>query len=252
MVRDLSQISISGLISENRLSNNQWLTSSKKLSDRNLRQIPQNYICLPCPHATTPAAMCPDASGFAFILFTPEATLFNDDEKQIITHFFSPNPDENGTIRVTWQHSRDTSTVWAMAIASSSDPTFVAPGAIPWLLLEVVGAVSHRSRGHLYRDVRVRSGGVSGIHPGFALNPSEATDVQFGRAPAVEQALLFSAASEANRWISAREETRWRIYTALERKQDIPMGVAGCHSSPVAERRSLWQSRFLSYWKPLY
>jgi len=37
---DLSQISISGLISENRLSNNQWLTSSKKLSDRNLRQIP--------------------------------------------------------------------------------------------------------------------------------------------------------------------------------------------------------------------
>jgi hypothetical protein len=146
----------------------------------------QNYICLPCPNATTPAAMCPDASGFAFILFTPEATLFNDDEKQIITHFFSPNPDENGTIRATWQHSRDTSTVWAMTIASSSDPTFVAPGAIPWLLLEVVGAVSHRSRGHLYRDVRARSGGVSGIHPGFVLNPYEATDVRFGRAPAVE------------------------------------------------------------------
>jgi hypothetical protein len=34
----------------------------------------QNYICLPCPNATTPAAMCPDASGFAWILFTPEAT----------------------------------------------------------------------------------------------------------------------------------------------------------------------------------
>jgi len=99
----------------------------------------QNYICLPCPNATTPAAMCPDASGFAWILFTPEATLFNDDEKQIITHFFSPNPFENGTIRATWQHSRDTSTVWAMTIASSSDPNFVAPGAIPWLLLDVVG-----------------------------------------------------------------------------------------------------------------
>lgn len=99
----------------------------------------QNYICLPCPNATTPAAMCPNASGFAFILFTPEATLFNDDEKQIITHFFSPNPDENGTIRVTWQHSRDTSTIWAMAIATSTDPNFVAAGAIPWLLLEVVG-----------------------------------------------------------------------------------------------------------------
>ena len=99
----------------------------------------QNYICLPCPNATTPAAMCPDASGFAWILFTPEATLFNDDEKQIITHFFSPNPFENGTIRATWHHSRDTSTVWAMTIASSSDPNFVAPGAIPWLLLQVVG-----------------------------------------------------------------------------------------------------------------
>ena len=108
----------------------------------------QNYICLPCPNATTPQAMCPDASGFAWILFTPEATLFNDDEKQIITHFFSPNPFENNTnpgvvtddmIRAMWQDSRDTSTVWAMTIASSSDPNFVSPGAIPWLLLDVVG-----------------------------------------------------------------------------------------------------------------
>jgi hypothetical protein len=99
----------------------------------------QNYICLPCPNATTPAEMCPDASGFAWILFTPEATLFNDKDRQIITHFVSPNPDERDTPRVTWQHSRDTSTVWAMAIASSSDPNFVAPGAIPWLLLRVVG-----------------------------------------------------------------------------------------------------------------
>jgi hypothetical protein len=99
----------------------------------------QNYICLPCPNPTTPAASCPDVSGFAWLLFTPEATLFNDKDRQIITHFFSPNPDENGTIRATWQHSRDTSTVWAMTIASSTDPNFVAAGAIPWLLLEVVG-----------------------------------------------------------------------------------------------------------------
>ena len=66
----------------------------------------QNYICLP------------SGSGFAWILFTPQATLFNDDDKQVITHFFSPNPVEGGTIRATWQHSRDTSTVWAMAIAT--------------------------------------------------------------------------------------------------------------------------------------
>jgi hypothetical protein len=87
----------------------------------------QNYICLPSD------------SGFAWTLFGPQATLFNDDDKQVITHFLSPNPDEKGTPRATWQHSRDTSTVWAMAIESSSAPAFVAPGAIPWLLLQVVG-----------------------------------------------------------------------------------------------------------------
>jgi len=73
-------------------------------------------------------------------LFGPQATLFNDDGMQIITHFLSPNPEENGTARATWQHSRDTSTVWAIRIEFSSDPAFVKPGAIPWLLLEVVGA----------------------------------------------------------------------------------------------------------------
>jgi hypothetical protein len=42
--------------------------------------------------------------------------------------------------RAIWQHSRDTSAVWARAIATSADPNYVAAGAIPWLLLEVVGA----------------------------------------------------------------------------------------------------------------
>ncbi|MGQ0594790.1 MAG: DUF3455 domain-containing protein [Gammaproteobacteria bacterium] len=88
----------------------------------------QNYVCLP------------SGPGFAWSFFGPQATLFNDDGKQLTTHFLSPNPDEDGTPRATWQHSRDTSTVWAMAIDSSSDPAFVAPGAIPWLLLETVGA----------------------------------------------------------------------------------------------------------------
>jgi len=101
----------------------------------------QNYICLPCPNPITPTAICPD-SGFAFTLFTPQATLFNDNDKQVTTHYFSPNPDEGGTIRATWQHSRDTSTVWGQVKPghSSSDPHFVAPGAIPWLLVTVVGA----------------------------------------------------------------------------------------------------------------
>jgi hypothetical protein len=94
----------------------------------------QNYVCKP------------SGSGFKFILFTPEATLFDDDLRQLTTHFFSPNPSEPNItdpttisdflIRATWEDSRDTSTVWAKATAAfSPDPT-----AIPWLKLEVVGA----------------------------------------------------------------------------------------------------------------
>lgn len=74
--------------------------------------------------------------------------MFNDDEKQIITHFLSPNPDENGVPRATWQDSRDTSRVWGATIQSSSDPAFVAPGAVPWLLLEVVGVTPRPTGGH--------------------------------------------------------------------------------------------------------
>jgi len=87
----------------------------------------QNYICLP------------SGASFAWSLFTPEATLFNDDNDQIITHYFSPNP-ENNIIRATWQY-RDTSTVWAAAILASSDANFVKLGAIPWVKLQVEKAV---------------------------------------------------------------------------------------------------------------
>src|SRR4029453_4259974 len=84
----------------------------------------QNYICLP------------SGAGFKYVLFTPEATLFEHRAKQVITHFFSPNPEENNTVRATWQHSRDTSIVWAKAVDSidhTSNPELVAEGAIPWL-----------------------------------------------------------------------------------------------------------------------
>src|SRR5262245_60031720 len=98
--------------------------------------VTQNYICLP---STAP-------SGVSWTLFGPQATLFftfkmfnTDVRQQIITHFLSANPAENGTGRPTWQSSFDTSTVWGRALASSSDSNFVAPGAIPWLLLQVVG-----------------------------------------------------------------------------------------------------------------
>ena len=102
----------------------------------------QNYVCLPSADSNT--------GGVAFKLFTPQATLFlplnftgNEFTHQIITHFFSPNPDplDNGAIRATWQSSLDTSTVWAATVqdGSSSDPNFVRPGAVAWLLLEKKG-----------------------------------------------------------------------------------------------------------------
>jgi hypothetical protein len=85
----------------------------------------QNYICL--------------AAGQAWTFIGPQATLFKDEDTQALTHFLSPNPAEAGVARATWQHSRDTSTVWGQAIQSSTDPAYVTPGAIPWLLLRIVG-----------------------------------------------------------------------------------------------------------------
>jgi hypothetical protein len=99
----------------------------------------QNYLCLP------------SGSGLAFVLFTPEATLLDDDGGQLTTHFFSPNPIEHntnpavvatGTIRATWQHSRDTSSVWAKVATAddaSTDPRFVAQNSVAWLKLTAVG-----------------------------------------------------------------------------------------------------------------
>jgi hypothetical protein len=92
----------------------------------------QNYMCLPLTTST--------GTTIAWVPVGPQATLFNEDSEQVLTHFLSPNPFESGVARATWQHSRDTSAAWGLSIASSSDPHFVAPGAIPWLLLRVVGA----------------------------------------------------------------------------------------------------------------
>lgn len=88
----------------------------------------QNYVCQPAK----------SLGQVVWTLFTPEATLFNEQRDQLITHFFSPNPAEGGVaIRATWQDSRDTSIVWARAIASAADPT--GSGAIPWVTLVTVG-----------------------------------------------------------------------------------------------------------------
>jgi len=103
----------------------------------------QNYVCRP------------SGAGVAYVLFTPQATLFGDDGGQAITHYFSPNPITNprdpntdpkvvadGAIRVTWQH-RDTSIIWAKLHQSGKDgdgAVTVDTKAVAWLLLDVVGS----------------------------------------------------------------------------------------------------------------
>ena len=102
----------------------------------------QNYVCRP------------SGAGVAYVLFTPQATLFSEDGGQVITHYFSPNlstkqPDPNtdpkvvadGAIRVTWQH-RDSSIIWAKLHQSGSDGSGsvnVDTSAVNWLLLDEVG-----------------------------------------------------------------------------------------------------------------
>jgi hypothetical protein len=80
--------------------------------------------------------------------------LFDDHRRQITTHFLRPNPDEDGTLRPTWQHSRDTSAVWAQAAQTSSDHEFVVPDAIPWLLLRVAGDEEGRRGTRAFDDLR--------------------------------------------------------------------------------------------------
>jgi hypothetical protein len=98
----------------------------------------QNYVC---------ARSATDPNTIVWTLFGPQATLFVDRGRQVMTHFLSQNPDENGTPRATWQHSDDSSAVWAVRVEGSTDPEYVDPNAIPWLLLRVVGQEDGPSRG---------------------------------------------------------------------------------------------------------
>ena len=95
----------------------------------------QNYVCLPSD------------DGVTFKLFTPQATVFDGDGMEIGTHYFGPNPVQDGAIRAAWQDSVDTSTIWGKLMRKSGDPEFVAPDAIAWLLVEVVGEAEGPSGG---------------------------------------------------------------------------------------------------------
>lgn len=118
----------------------------------------QNYICLPS-----------DKGVAAWRFLAPQATLFEPGTTgvgdQITTHFLSANP-LDGVARPTWQHSGDTSRVWARALASSTDSAYVEAHAIPWLLLQAVTASTGPTQGDALAGTtyiqRVNtSGGVS-------------------------------------------------------------------------------------------
>ena len=139
----------------------------------------QNYVCVPAGV---------DAQGqprVAYTLFTPEATLFNDDLDQIITHFFSPNPDlsdpntskavvADGAIRATWVSSRDGSSVWAKVHTDKNGvgATFTPDKtAVAWVLLDKVGFEDGLTGGNiLSKTTQIQrlstTGGVAPPAPG--------------------------------------------------------------------------------------
>lgn len=134
----------------------------------------QNYVCLP------------SGSGFAWKFQGPQATLFvtfrwinGDINRQITTHFLSPNPMEADTARATWQSSLDSSQVWAVKTAESSDANFVAAGAIPWFLLQVAGTQRGPAGGSMLAQTTFiqRVNTTGGLMPTTAC--TEAGSIQF-------------------------------------------------------------------------
>jgi hypothetical protein len=123
----------------------------------------QDYVC------------AASGSGVAFVLTTPEAVLFDNPGRRVVNHYFSPNPVEGGTIRATWQSTRDSSVFWGKLAASAtfqSDPDFVAPDAIAWLTLSRAGVLEGVGGG---RELEVatfvqRVNTVGGLAPSTGCN----------------------------------------------------------------------------------
>jgi hypothetical protein len=84
-----------------------------------------NYVCLP------------SSAGFGWMFFGPQATLFNDHHRQIISSFFSSSPPQFDPANPvpTFQTS-DTSSVWTSRDAAFNSPS----GAIEWLRLKVIAS----------------------------------------------------------------------------------------------------------------
>ena len=128
----------------------------------------QNYICML------------SGKGFAWRFLGPQATVFfsynGDLQQQITSHYLSSNPAE-GLNRPTWQSSSDSSLVWGRVVQPSTDPAYVAPGAIPWLLLEAAGVATGPTNGALLTQTTYihRVNTVGGIAP--AAGCSQASEI---------------------------------------------------------------------------
>jgi len=112
----------------------------------------QGYVCLP---SGTGASWTVNASRPQATLFV---TLFGSFTQQILTHFLSPDAKPNQSApsplpfgSPTWQSSFDSSVIWGNKLASITagpgEPSCPNAGAIPCLLLQVIGSEngpSHR------------------------------------------------------------------------------------------------------------
>ena len=129
----------------------------------------QDYVC------------AASGSGVAFVLTTPEAVLFDNPAHRVINHFFSPNPIEGGTIRATWQSTRNSSVFWGQAVAiatAATDPDFVAPDAIAWVTLSQAGVLAGSGTGDDLAAATFvqRVNTVGGLAPSIGCNsPADIT-----------------------------------------------------------------------------
>jgi hypothetical protein len=122
----------------------------------------QNYIC----GVTL-------AGAVDWIFIGPQATVFDADGRQIMTHFLSKDPWDADALQATWQHSGDTSAAWAVRRDGATGGT----DAIDWLLLDVRGSQPGPSGGQKLDDTKF----IQRVHTVGGMKPatSECTPSSF-------------------------------------------------------------------------
>ena len=139
-------------------------------------EVPDGHVPFLVAHAVgTQGYFCLSSGDSSmWVPFGPQATLFDEESAQVMAHFLSPNPDQGWALRATWQHTRDTSAIWAGMAIPSSDANYVAPGAIPWLRLTVVGQEAGPDGDRLTAATYIhRVKTIGGIAPTTACNEAD-------------------------------------------------------------------------------